>query len=132
MDEFGEGYPVAWCIANREDGTLLKYFYGAVKSNIGEINTEWFMSDDAPQYYSTWVGTFKSVPKKLLCTWHVDRAWRESIKQFNDKELEATVYHNLRVLLEEDDMDTFESQLEATISNLDKGSKTKEFKELFQ
>ena len=25
--------------------------------------TEWFMSDDAPQYYLTWVGTFKSIPK---------------------------------------------------------------------
>ena len=94
VDEFGEGYPVA----NREDG---KYFYEAVKSNIGDIESKWFMSDDAQQYYTAWVNTFACTPKKLLCTWHIDRAWREHIKSLKDKELEATVYHNLRVLLEE-------------------------------
>ena len=26
VNEFGEGYPVSWCISNREDGTLLKKF----------------------------------------------------------------------------------------------------------
>lgn len=131
VDEFGEGYPVAWCIANREDGALVKYFYEAVKSNTGDIKTEWFMSDDAQQYYTAWVSTFACTPKKLLCTWHVDRAWRENIKLLKDIDLEATVYHNLRVLLEECDIQTFESLLESTITNLDKNKSTQGFGKYF-
>lgn len=37
------------------------------------------MSDDAEQYYNAWSGVFGPVPKKLLCSWHVDRAWKKAI-----------------------------------------------------
>lgn len=116
VDEFGKGYPVAWCLANREDGTLLKNFYDVVKMKVGSIQPEWFMSDDAEQFYSAWVSTFENEPKKLLCTWHVDRAWRENL--VFTRQLQATIYHNLRVLLEETDTATFETLLHATLQNL--------------
>jgi hypothetical protein len=130
VDEYGEGYPVAWCMSNREDVTLLKNVYNAVKLNMGDINTEWFMSDDAPQFYSSWCSIFGVTPKKLLCTWHVDRAWRENVKKIKSKDLEATVYQNLRILMEENDITKFETLLNATLMNLESPT-TEEFKKYF-
>ena len=43
---------------------------------------------------------------KLLCTWHIDRAWRANIRsKIQNEEVGALVYHNLRVLLDEKDCD---------------------------
>ena len=89
------------------------------------------MSDDAPQYYSAWCSIFENTPKKLLCSWHVDRAWRDNVKsKIRDKDLETTVYQNLKILMEESDINNFESLLNATLRNLN-SSNTKEFKNYF-
>ena len=53
IDEFGEGFPVGWCISNREDLLLMINFYAAIKSNVDTISPEWIMSDDAEQFYTT-------------------------------------------------------------------------------
>ena len=45
IDEYGEGFPVAWCISNREDQPLLLQFYGAIKNRVGPLSPKWFMSD---------------------------------------------------------------------------------------
>ena len=79
VDEFGEGYPLAWCLSNREDQLLLVNFFNALKDRVGNMNPKWFMTDDAEQYYSAWVRVFGGNPNKLLCAWHVDRAWRENL-----------------------------------------------------
>ena len=118
IDEYGEGFPVAWCISNREDQLLLINFFNALKQNVGNISLAWFMSDLAEQFYTAWVASFNNRPHKLVCIWHLDRAWRENLKQLNDSTLEATVYHNLRVLLEETDKHKFEILLKETITDL--------------
>ena len=107
IDEYGEGYPLAWCLSNREDPLVLRNFFEALKTRIGTIHPKWFMSDDAEQFYSAWVGVFGGHPHKLLCAWHIDRAWREHIKQIGQKVLQVQVYHNLRLLLEEQDKSKF-------------------------
>lgn len=58
IDEYGEGFPVAWCFSNREDQTLLIAFYKAIMNQVGDITPRWFMSDLAEQFYSAWVLTF--------------------------------------------------------------------------
>ena len=76
VDEYGEGFPAAWCLSNHEDFTTMCTFFCEVKKNCaGSITSKWFMSDIAPQYYNAWVGVMNDVsrPQKLLCTWHVDR-----------------------------------------------------------
>ena len=76
VDEYGEGFPAAWCLSNHEDFTTMCTFFREVKKNCaGSITSKWFMSDIAPQYYNAWVGVMNDVsrPQKLLCTWHVDR-----------------------------------------------------------
>ena len=34
VDEYGEGFPVAWCISNREDKLLLMNFFNALKMRV--------------------------------------------------------------------------------------------------
>ena len=75
VDEFGEGFPAGWCFSNKEDKTLLVNFFTHLKSRSGNIGPQWFMSDDADQYFSAWVNTYDQKSKKLLCNWHVDRSW---------------------------------------------------------
>jgi lipopolysaccharide biosynthesis regulator YciM len=38
------------------------------------------MSDCAEQYYNSWIDVFgPNSTRKLLCIWHVDRAWRNGL-----------------------------------------------------
>ena len=90
------------------DLTLLIQFLKAMKAKVGNVVPSWIMSDDADQFYSAWYCVFGSGPQKLLCTWHVDRAWRGHLNSVKDRELAQTIYHNLRVLMEEQDKEQFE------------------------
>ena len=131
VDEFGEGFPVAWFLSNREDHILLMNCYQCLRENVGEIVPAWFMSDDAEQYYSAWVAVFGPGPHKLLCTWHVDRAWRGNLNVIGNKEVEAQVYHTLRLLLEETDTPTFEILLQKAVDQLNLSKTTSDFGKYF-
>ena len=131
VDEYGEGYPLAWCLSNREDQLLLVNFFNALKDRVGNMNPKWFMTDDAEQFYSAWVRVFGGNPNKLLCAWHVDRAWRENLKQISNRETQVQVYHNLRLLLEETDKEAFETLLSKTTAQLSAYSETKSFAKYF-
>lgn len=58
VDEFGEGYPVAWCLSNKTDTTALTYFFKSIKAKAGIIIPKWLMTDDAKQFYNAWVSAF--------------------------------------------------------------------------
>ena len=97
VDEYGEGYPVAWCVSNREDQVILQVFYNSIKKNswnaLAQIfyvrlgRTVLFSLDSSIIQHRP--------PNKLICTWHVDCAWRENLKKFTNNELKVTLYHNL-------------------------------------
>ena len=131
VDEFGEGYPIAWCISNRTDLSLLLTLFKAIKQRVGTVSPKWIMSDDADQYYSAWVGVFGLTPQKLLCTWHVDRSWRGHLNSITDKQLGQALYHNLRVLLEEADKIRFEQLLNQTRKQLQASPETASFLKYF-
>ena len=42
VDEYGEGYPVAWCVSNREDQVLLQVFYNSIKKKVGMFSPKFF------------------------------------------------------------------------------------------
>ena len=132
VDEYCGGVPVAWAISNREDSVALKEFLGAVKSEVGDLHPHVFMSDCASQHYNAWIETFKveDPPQKLLCTWHVDKAWRKKLHEaVPDKEQRIKNYHHLRVLLEERNMSSFYTILQQFLSMLSKEAPS--FKEYF-
>ena len=97
IDEFGEGYPVAWCLTSREDQELTSLFFETIKNKSGMVTPQQIMTDNADHFFSSW----KTDPQKLLCTWHVDRAWRGALSsKIVDK---SQVYHSLRIVTEEPD-----------------------------
>ena len=57
-----------------------------------------------------------------------DKNW----KKLTDTQLRVTIYHNLRVLLEETDERMFEVLLEKTVQNLKDSDTTCEFAEYFE
>lgn len=120
IDSLGEGVPVAWAIANHEDTKIITKFLSAIKSKIGYMKPHYFMSDDADQYFNSWVKVFgNNDTTKLLCAWHVDRAWRKSLaKHVKDVKVRSEIYHQLRVLLLEQSETCFRLKLQQVVSYL--------------
>ena len=127
LDDFGEGIPLAWEITNREDGAMLVEFLSAIKQRTGALKSpRWFMSDDAEQYYNSWKTVFGSEgTTKLLCAWHIDRSWRNALKEhIATKQTRLEIYHHLRTLLTENEESTFRLLLQQLLSYLDSNEHT--------
>ena len=70
------------------------------------------------QYFSAWVSVFGPA-QKLLCVWHVDRAWRRALKDnVASHELQVEVYHMLRTVMQEIDEEVFGLYLNALVEHL--------------
>ena len=131
IDEYGEGFPVAWCISNRKISYYLIIF-NALKMRVGVIKPALFMSNLTEHYYTVLVSSFNSKLCNIVYIWHVDCAWREHLMELKDLELQAAVYHNLRVLMEETNKDKFEVLLDRTRWELLASAKTKSFGKDFE
>ena len=90
-------------VSNKEDKLMILHFLRAIRQQSGVVHPQWFMSDDVEQYYNAWTEVFGvGGTKKVLCAWHVDRAWRKSINQhIESQEKRIEIYHQLRMLLTE-------------------------------
>lgn len=133
LDDHGEGVPVGWMISNREDGKTLSYFLQLLKTRTGDIIAESFMSDDAEQYYSAWNSTYGGNPQKLLCSWHVDKAWRVNLKSLitsKQKQLEA--YQQVRTAMETINTVEFTKLLQQIISWMLSDEELVKFAEYFK
>ncbi len=130
LDDYQEGIPVAWAISNHEDKIVLKYFFQAIKEKCGNVTSTWFMSDMASQYFNAWKEVFDSNNTKYLwCAWHVDRAWRKTIKKcFSSLDEQRNIYHQLRVLMMETSTISFQIMLPKFLSVI----KSSPFFEYFQ
>ena len=120
VDDFGEGIPVAWAIMTREDHHMLSFFLKALIKRTGLLQPAVFMSDDANQYWNSWSQVYgNNRTKKLLCAWHVDRAWRKAIQEhLPDTDARINIYHHLRVILMEQQSETFQFLLQKFLSML--------------
>ena len=104
-----------------------------VKRDCGTLAPMWFMSDIALQFYNAWVGINGGSPMRLLCTWHVDKAWREELRQkIGDVEVESQVYKMLRTVLEQPNEDAFEDHLSTMLGKLEEEETTKAFLDYFK
>ena len=119
IDDHGEGLPVAWAITNHETTAVLQEFLHVVKRRTGELHPKVFMSDDAEQFYTAWHKVFGECESKLLCMWHVDRSWRKSLNEhIENKQSRIEIYHQLRVLLLEQNRNEFYLLLQKFMSYL--------------
>ena len=118
IDEFGEGIPVGWMVSNREDCLVVIAFLRTVRERCGMLDTKWFMSDDA-EHFTAWRATFGDQKTQKLCAWHVDRAWRNALHDHvTGKESQVTIYHHLRVLLQETEEAHFRARLQEFLTFL--------------
>ena len=134
MDDFGEGYPVAWCISNHENEKTLTHFLNLVKKNLGDFDCtpKWFISDMAYQYFNAWEKVFGKWPRKLLCIWHIDRAWHSNLSSISNVEERAVVYKQLRVILEETNEDMAKELIVKCLEVLKSDDETTSFAEYFE
>ena len=132
VDDYGEGLPVAWCISSYVDTATISIFFKEVKNKTGELNPTWFMSDDADQFFNAWANTFEHTPKRILCTWHVLRAWKSHLKGVRDRDKEEEVYHELKVLMDETNPKVFEVMVENACKKWKKDANTEQFADYFQ
>ena len=134
IDEFGQGIPVAFCLSNHEDFTSMVIFVREIRKRCGNINSKCFMSGMANQYYNAWVAVMNEGPrpKKLLCTWHVDKAWKNELREkVGDDSVESDVYKMLRTCLEQTTLTGFESCLSGLLQRLESNPGTTNFHSYF-
>lgn len=144
IDEFGEGYPAAFCISSRVDEVSMKLFFEKIKEAVGIIKPEMFMSDDFPSYYNAWNAINEQPTFHLLCKWHVIQNWRknldklqEAVKEKNTKKKQKSknktrpyVMKNLYVLIDATDENEFLALLEGFLIKLDENN-LQDFKNYF-
>lgn len=82
VDEFGAGFPVAYCITNRTDQKAMTTFFASIRSKAGQIPANVFMTDNAPSFYDAWSEVMGPPQHQMLCECHVDENWCESINKY--------------------------------------------------
>jgi len=109
VDEHAEGFPFAFCFSSRVDECTMQAFLSVVKDNIGvSLDDAVLMTDDTEVYANAWKHVIGQPAHRLLCTWHVDSAWRRNLcKIKGDGLLQATVYKTVRALMEITDPEVF-------------------------
>ena len=132
-DELDEGIPVAHFISNKETFHFMGIFFKEVKNNCGFIAPRWFMSDTASQFYDAFALVNEVSPIQLICTWHVEKAWREELRQkVSSIEIQSEVYRYLGTVVEQTDRNVFEDYLSEFLIRLQMSSSTTSFSEYFK
>ncbi|KAL4083302.1 hypothetical protein QTP88_028631 [Uroleucon formosanum] len=81
----------------------------------------------------THADVISTVPNKLLCTWHIDKNWRQNLNKISGKqEKRDLVYKSLKVLLQLTSVEQFQSCLQKCIKDLSEDSDTIAFCKYFQ
>lgn len=135
VDEYGAGIPAAFCISNRKDTNTWSIFFKKITEliDINILQPKVFMSDDDDSFYNTWKQVIGSVPNRLLCTWHIDRAWRNQLqRKILNVEKRALVYKSLRVLLQATDIEEFQVLLKGFMQEIMADNETSSFGEYFK
>ena len=107
VDEYDEGFPVAFFCSSSVTTAHLKLLFNCIKRTVGEIKPQSFMTDDAPAFYNAWSDVMGPVQNRLLCTWHVDRAWQGKLQTITNKDTRQAVYKSLRACHTELNRDKF-------------------------
>lgn len=83
IDEFGNGLPLAFCLSERENEVTISAFLTIVRELVGDINAQYFMSDDANQYFNSWKSVMinNSKVKKILCSWHIFKNFKLNVRE---------------------------------------------------
>lgn len=132
VDEYHNGVPIAYMFSNRSDETVMTLYFNEVKKACGLIETQVFMSDDAPAYYNAWKKVMGPAVHVLLCTWHVLKSWKNNLGKIKNPSKASVVYKTLKVLLKETKEEKFNIELKNILLELKKDPDTELFGEYFE
>ncbi|XP_050312263.1 uncharacterized protein LOC126747569 [Anthonomus grandis grandis] len=66
------------------------------------------MTDDDPKYYNAWVKVMGSVPRKLLCSWHIMKNWViQGRSKIQNDEIKKSMKSDMKKILNEIKMEAF-------------------------
>lgn len=119
-DEFRNGYPVAFCISNKEDeNAIITVFLNAVKKRSPKTNVKIIMTDDDNSGWNAAQNVYGTDLKQYLCIWHVHRNWRRRIQQhIKDSQHQTEIYFLLCAALQARSENEFNQYVMALVSKL--------------
>ena len=134
LDSNRQGFPVAFLYSNRETEQIFKLFFESIKAKSGIIRSNAFMSDMAPQFCSAWQNVMGECDHKLFCAWHVDKGFRENVRRLikDNAERAVLLYKQLRAVMDEQDVVTFERLLPELLIEIENNPTTAEFAKFFK
>ncbi|KAF0761691.1 SWIM-type domain-containing protein [Aphis craccivora] len=132
VDEFGNGYPVAFCFSNKSDIALYKHYFQCIKNVTGNITANVFMSDDELAFYNAWNAVMGPTEKQLLCTWHVLRNWTKNLSKIQCNEKKTIVFKTLKALLYETNEHYFYIEHQTVLNDLFNDTETEDYGKYFK
>ncbi|KAF4524994.1 hypothetical protein B566_EDAN014136 [Ephemera danica] len=124
IDETGAGFPLAEMISSKVNSNTLSLFFTHLKAKTGILKCTYFMSDDFPAFFNSWVNVMGPChTQKLLCSWHVDKSWKSHFNMKDEKQ--QLLYKDLKALQMEYDAATFEAALEGLLEKVKQCEETK-------
>ncbi|GFQ88404.1 uncharacterized protein TNCT_317511 [Trichonephila clavata] len=119
MDEYEIAFPVAFCISNKVDKGVIVQFLASVKESTGPLSCTYFMSDSESFYYEAWREVMEDNSRWLWSMWYVDNRIRVQLRIFRGNIVKrAEVYKTMRMLLECQNKNVFESMFKSYIESL--------------
>ena len=114
-DEFRRGYPVAFCLTNKESEDAVTFFLNKVRSSAPEVKVSLFVTDDDNAGWNAIRSVFGKAVQQYLCVWHVHKNWRRKLQEIvKEKHIQTEIYAFLCALLEaktETEYNQFREQL---------------------
>ena len=134
IDEHGEGFPIAFCYSNHVNENAMTVFLSVIREALGQSLVDVvLMTDDTEVYVNAWTAVMGRPAYRLLCVWHVDRAWRKNLSRVKgDNALKATVYKTIRALMETADTDSFSDKLAEFLFAVHEDDRTSDFAQYFE
>lgn len=126
VDEFGAGFPVAYCITNRTDQKAMLTFFASIKSKTGHLSVEVFLTDGTSSMYNAWSEVMELPQNQMLCMWHAKTAWRQTVDKYvRNKQRKAYICKELESAMEQPDSGSYDTLLEIFLNWCDREGATK-------
>lgn len=111
LDEHRQGFPVAFMFSNRKDTLIYQFFFSYLKEAVGQIKTSVFMSDITDTYFMAWCDVMEPPKHRLLCSWHVDRAWQTNLVKIKNSDKKSWVYKTLKYIQSIPNREVFQKKI---------------------
>jgi hypothetical protein len=87
------------------------------------------VTDFAPAYWNAFSKVFDcSKTNRLLCSWHVDKAWKKNIRsKISNPTMQVAVYKSLFLLRMEPNEEKFERMFKTLIESMSQDEQTEDF-----